>query len=115
MSSGSIIAVEPLWPSRRECLPGSFLSEGVGEGTAVVFSHADHLFKVPGGHAKNFGSACLGVLDDMQVATDVGLSNQGLGIQGCNYEELEAELSEEFECILGILVIDLGEHLVDND
>ena len=53
------------------------------------------------------------ILDHVQVTSNVRLCHTGLGIEWGHNEQLQVELSEQFQRILGILIVNLGKHFIN--
>src|SRR5438309_2256532 len=65
-------------------------------------------------HAIELRMARGGVLDRVQVAIDKWLGDARLCVEWRNNEKLQTKLSEQFQRVTGVLIIDLREHFVDN-
>src|SRR6185312_5669114 len=81
----------------------SWLSKGHVSGRPRVSACRGKLLS---GHRVRLRPVCLGILNDLEVTADVGLSHARLGIERRDDQQLQSELLEQVECILGMLVID---------
>ena len=75
----------------------------------------NNLFKLAGRHAEYLRLIRLRVLDHVNVGAHIRLGHARLGVQRGHDEQLQAEFLEQLQCVFGVLVVHLGEHLVNDD